>query len=785
MAKLAELISNNNEILYPKTVASQVLTNEVNGEKLPQVLDRIDRDIASVTNEVVNARTDNKTPSTTHPNLKARLDDLDGRLTTLDITTSGNTNEIANITTNLNAFNKEVEQARTDNQNPAHTYNSLKERLDADVERTNEEIKKTNEEIKKTNVEIEKTNTQLSQKVSIVDNNNIVANEQELMVERKSSLRDSLYDNKLDRNIVTVGYYNQPDGRLDTSTYNWITPLIPVGDVKTIIIRNPIAKPMRLNEYDKDKNFIKNTNNTSKNTTELIVNLLPDTRFILLGGNNTTLDTMRMYFVYKDVECNIDGKTYVAIEEKVSNNKSINVEEFEFKDTYTKTKYWITHIPRHDAYGNINELKLGFANNMITGDIFPETTRSFANRNNATVCINAGVSWSAYGGNEYYNKDGQKCNKMHGLRVYDHMLVSNDIESNWYKKTHWALGITDDGLLVSFGTADAVGDMTMSYDESQRLGCKFVTSAFTPIMLNGTSQKNVLQYTNQWVNDRGENVYYQRQVIGQNTATKDIFILTSNGKGTGKNVDGLVIDGGMTLDDCIAILQTYGCDFAYQLDEGGSTSLVYKGKLLNDKTDDSMKSERLLSDFLYVASTPVSDRDKDIAYLQQEIGELKEKMNTFNKIFLDNEADSTREIQRRVDGSLKHSLNLKNNAIQYYDSTTKGTYFQADTTGLFTSLLGGHGYFPKGLSLITNTDFPKYNTVFVYPQDLEGAPFIHVRGYVIHLIWGSQDNQMQIAFPYATNHDDSDTYPKYRTKTVKDNGAYTWNDWRPLHPVKI
>ena len=54
MAKLAELISNNNEILYPTTVASQVLTNEVIGERLPQVLDRIDRDISSVTNEVVN-----------------------------------------------------------------------------------------------------------------------------------------------------------------------------------------------------------------------------------------------------------------------------------------------------------------------------------------------------------------------------------------------------------------------------------------------------------------------------------------------------------------------------------------------------------------------------------------------------------------------------------------------------------------------------------------------------------------------------------------------------------
>ena len=88
---------------------------------------------------------------------------------------------------------------------------------------------------------------------------------------------------------------------------------------------------------------------------------------------------------------------------------------------------------------------------MITGNIFPETTRSFANRNNAIICINAGVSWSEYRGNKYYNEYNQKCNKMHGLRVYNHMLVSNDIESNWYKKTHWALGITDEGLLEVCG----------------------------------------------------------------------------------------------------------------------------------------------------------------------------------------------------------------------------------------------------------------------------------------------------------------------------------------------
>lgn len=623
---------------------------------------------------------------------------------------------------------------------------------------------------------LEQANSQLVRKVDKLDDNSVVVSNHGLLREEQATIKNSLYENKLDRNTVTIGYFNQPDGRISNSSYNWITPKLSVDGVKTVVVKNPVAKPMRFNEYDENGNFIRNTNNTSKNTTELVIDLLPNTKFILLGGNNTSLDTMRMFFIYNDSQYTVGDKSFVPVNEKVFNNKSITVEEYTFIDSYTKTKYWITHIPRYDNYGNVNELKLGFANNMITGDIFPETTRSFANRNNATVCINAGVSWASYGGNDYYNKDNQKCNKMHGLRVYDHMLVSNDIESNWYKKTHWALGITDDGLLVSFGTADSNGDMTMSYEESQQLGCKYVTSAFTPIMLDGVSQKDVLHSTNQWVNSDGSNVYYQRQVIGQNSANKDIFILTSNGKGTGRNDNGLVVDAGIPLDDCITILQQFGCDFAYQLDEGGSTSLVYRGKLLNAKTDDSGKKERLLSDFLYVTSTPTNDRDKDIAFLQQEIGELKEKMNTFNKIFLDDEADSTREIQRLVNGSLRHSLNLKSTAIQYYESKTKSTLFQSDTSGLITTILGTHGYFPKFLSAISNTNFPKYNTVFVYPPELEDAPYSAVKGFVIHLVWGGAgDNQIQISFPYSTAHG-GDQFPKYRTRTQK-SGVYSWNSW--------
>lgn len=617
------------------------------------------------------------------------------------------------------------------------------------------------------NETIDNINNKLTGKVEKINNSDpIYATNEGLYINENASVKNTILENKFDKNTVTVGKFQNESGVITNSTGHILGQMTNVENVKTVIIKNPIAIGLRLAEYDINGTFILRTSKTVK---ELIVNLSENTKYIMFGCNKEGLDTVRMYFIYKNIERVEKGKTYIPINEKLSVNNSINIEQYYFIDEKVKTKYWITHIPRYDENGDVNELKLGFANNMVNGDIFPETTRNFAIRNNATVCINAGVSWSAYGGNEYHNSSGQKCNKMHGLRVYNHMLVSNDIESNWYKKTHWALGITDEGLLVSFATADSTGDTTMSYEESQQLKCKFVTSAFTPIMINGVSQKDTLQYKNQWINDDGSVVYYQRQVIGQNTNTKDIFILTSNGKGTGTNTDGLIIDGGIPLDNCIEILKSFGCNFAYQLDEGGSTSLIYKGVQLNDKSDDGGKTERLLSDFLYVGTNPINEKDKDIRDIRRELSDLKSKMGTFSKIFLDSEADSTREIQRWVNGKLKHSLNLKNGCIQYYDSPNKKTIFATDTSGFVTTMKGVMGYFPKELVAITSEKFPNYNTCFVYPNTINNAPFT-VNAFVIHLVW-TTGKSIQIAFALTANVG-GELYPKWRTQT---NG--TWNTW--------
>lgn len=468
--------------------------------------------------------------------------------------------------------------------------------------------------------------------------------------------------------------------------------------------------------------------------------------------------------------------------------EDIIISEHICSDENTYTKYWITHIPRYDKNGNINELKLGFANNDAHQFLAGSTAKQFSDLKNSTLVINAGVSYSDDFINEntgtHVEYDGLE---MQGLRVLNHILVSDDLSSTvgayWYKKDHYALGIDEDGTLVSFGTPDANGDIIQTYSESQQLNCKYVTSAFTPVMIDGISQKNILPYTNKWVED-GHDVYYPRQIIGQNTTTKDIYIITSNGKGTRltSGSDTQIIDKGLTIDYCIATLKSLGCDFAYQLDEGGSTSLVYRGVPINDPTDDSGKSFRVLSDFLYVSKKILTDKDKDIAYLNNELGKLKNDIKRLhNKLYLSVDSDYPFEIQRWEENHLKNSLNLRSYGLEYYDFSNNKRLFGIDANGFIESQYGKNGIFSATAKGVYSSDAinSPYSNIFIYPLDQEDAPYSTVNALVMSFVlWDDfSNNQMiQLALPHAADPVTDGHKPKYRTKT-RSGSSYVWSDW--------
>lgn len=459
--------------------------------------------------------------------------------------------------------------------------------------------------------------------------------------------------------------------------------------------------------------------------------------------------------------------------------EDINITEHICEDENTYTKYWVTHIPRYDNNGNINELKLGFANDENYNFLTPQTAKDFSDMKNATLVINAGVSWTEYQGHQYAGAN------MHGLRVLNHVEISNNYEDEWYKKSHYALGITDDGTLLSFGTVNPnTGDVYQSFQESQQLDCKYVTSAFTPIMINGISQKNIIPNTNQWVNN-GELVYYQRQVIGQNTTTKDIYIITSNGKGT-RLVDGSetkVIDKGLTLDYCISVLQSLGCDFAYQLDEGGSTSTIYRGKMINTPTDSSGRVYRKVSDFLYVDKRILTDKDKDIAFLNKEIGKLKYEISRLhNKLFLNVDSDYTFEIQRWQNNVLTNTLNLRSYGLEYYDNINHKKLLSNDSLGLIETQYGKHGKFSASAKRRSDdTSFSPFSDVFIYYRTETDAPYQNVNALCMSFVlWddNSTNQMIQFALPHAGDPVTGGLKPRYRTKTYNSTlEEYTWSNW--------
>lgn len=363
------------------------------------------------------------------------------------------------------------------------------------------------------------------------------------------------------------------------------------------------------------------------------------------------------YIIREKQENDVEDNKYIIF---VNNNlvaKQIKANEMieditceEFLDEDTNTKYWITHIPHKDKYGNVLRLKLGLADDAMEQTGHLETAREFAHRHKATVVINGGIG---------DNASDEMTGKKFGMRMKDGVLISNKASSYW--QIHWALGITEDNELVSFGP-------TQTEEQARQLNCVDVTSGMTPILLNGKSQKFEIEYTNSWFTAtettdsipnssktyytknsvapyytehknltefESETIYYeiedylyQKQMIGQNQINKDLYVITCNGKGVGK-------DRGMSTDKIVEIFLSLGCDFAYQLDGGGSTALVYHGEMLNNPTDDDGKTERPCADFLYVSYENLSPYSDELNNINKRIGDIKRRTQRLESLYLD------------------------------------------------------------------------------------------------------------------------------------------------------
>ena len=83
----------------------------------------------------------------------------------------------------------------------------------------------------------------------------------------------------------------------------------------------------------------------------------------------------------------------------------------------------------------------------------------------------------------------------------------------------------------------------------------------------------------------------QRTFMGTTGKAGEFYLVVSEGR----NVDGK--SSGLTYKECASLLQSKGCTFGIPLDGGGSSTMVFNGKVLNHLQGGS---ERAVVDFIYV-----------------------------------------------------------------------------------------------------------------------------------------------------------------------------------------
>lgn len=288
--------------------------------------------------------------------------------------------------------------------------------------------------------------------------------------------------------------------------------------------------------------------------------------------------------------------------------------------------------------------------------------------------------------------------------------------------------------------------------------------------------------------------FYEFCFIGQNTTTKDFYIFTCNGKGTETEI-------GMSHEQGIAILQNCGCDFAWQPDGGGSTSLIYRGEMLNNKTDGQTSfspdgkgyNERKLGNYLYFYKDVKTDKDADLSKLNKKIGELKELLNDLNldivnkdtvnnfAMNINNTTSNTQMVIRfQRNGVNRVSLVADNNsagAFGVWNNVLSKTIFSAEPDG---RLKNANGYLANLLDRpisvtdidnIVDTDGKGTTGFFTCAKTVTNAPFDTTDSFIFQWAWNDKEvSQIALVRGRWVNK------IKTRAKTWID-GTLTWTSW--------
>ncbi len=449
-----------------------------------------------------------------------------------------------------------------------------------------------------------------------------------------------------------------------------------------------------------------------------------------------------------------------SLEQKINLNEDIFYNEINIekkRDEVSGTTYWVTSIPHLDKNGNIIKLKTGVSEYYEThpnrheddgtgtdyiNNPKLETARNFSIRKKATLVINGGT-WGNQGAN--------------GNCVVNGVIKASVSEQ--YKRM--PLGIKTDNTLVAY-------DYTTTAQQNLDDGSIDVVPGFYPIMVNGSKYSGTLTFD--W--EKKE----PRTFIGQRP-NKEIIVIVCSGRRTG--------EGGMSMNDGFRLLSDYECTFGYNLDGGGSSSLVYRNEYLNEKIDFTRKVERKLYNFIYLSKEPPKSKlANDIFLNSVSIGDLRSivsdcVIDIMNKIDFSpgyirlkgSEGYNYQGIETWDGENRNAKLLLHKNYMKYVDYNTNSTAFQVDMKGNIATPKGKLGVFNSTPKTVTDLNILNESGIYWCGKDANGVPNPTSNGIIHFNI--NDNNKMQIGFPYTND------LVQYKAKIRRTNPSDgSWYDWK-------
>lgn len=202
-------------------------------------------------------------------------------------------------------------------------------------------------------------------------------------------------------------------------------------------------------------------------------------------------------------------------------------------------------------------LKTAFASNTYGRNI-KDTTSDIAKANNAIFAING----------DYY-----------GFRDYGYVLRNGTLYRNSGRKSG------DDEALV----INKAGDFSVIHES--KVSAESLGNNISQILSFGPSLIENGQITVTSSSEVSQSMSSNpRTAIGQ-VSSLHYIVIVSDGR-TSKSA-------GLSLLELAQVFKEYGCTTAYNLDGGGSSTMYFNGKVVNNPTDGKSGGEREVSDIVY------------------------------------------------------------------------------------------------------------------------------------------------------------------------------------------